>query len=503
MINQILKNISSGWLNILLGAVFTIFITPLALNNLGRDNYGIWLLIFNMVGYLYLADFGITNSISRLYSKYNIMNDEIKMGNLIFLSLFFILIINLFIFSCAIVFYENILEFFNITSASNKIFSFIFIVAIIETIIQMFLRVNIGILQGIHKFNITYRVDSFHIILKLVLVLILINVNYFNIITFTLVYSLSRIFANLLTFIYLKEQLKLIKINFDIDLLKEMFGIGFSSIIISASALMYNNLPTVIYGKLFSIDNIIIYAIPISIMLFISKFVNIIFVFAVPRVSELKTLNDYNSIYNISLYGVNISLFINFILIVFCILFGLDIFKIWLGTEQLKDLELTMMYIILVHLVIYIFISNSQKINNIIFKSSGLHWTATVEMVLSVVILYMFVLIFVDDLQEYVFSIGMVFVGFFKYIFYKLYDSKEVKIYSLSIFKMFGYLVAVSCFYFLVNIFNLSITYKLLLFSIFLLFYIFFFLSQLNDKDKTLLKNKFTKKLYVIKEKIK
>ena len=93
-LEQTYSNIISGWTSIAVVAIASIILTPLLLNNLGKEIYGLWLLIFNFLGYLYLADFGITNAITRLYAKYNV--DENKdLSKLISTSYFIVILIDL------------------------------------------------------------------------------------------------------------------------------------------------------------------------------------------------------------------------------------------------------------------------------------------------------------------------------------------------------------------------------------------------------------------------
>jgi len=496
MIKQISKNVFTGWTQIVLSILFTIIITPKAINTLGRESYGLWLLIFHVIGYLYLADFGVTNSISRIYAKYNILNDIKKLGSLIYSAYLIIILVDILIIIIALHFYDNIMVFLNVSENMKNVFIPLYIIAIIELIIQMLLRINIGILQGIHKFNLPYTLDSAAIIIKFTAISIFLYLDKLTIVNFAIIYTLSKIITNIWTFYYLKKELQFIVFKVDNLIFKEMTSLGISSLIISLFSVLYNSVPTLLYGKLFAISNVIIYAIPMSIMLLISKFINIIFISLVPKISELKTIERTTNIYKISALGRKFSLILNVIFTVFIIFFAKDLLKLWLTGEELNSNDFILMYHILILLMGYLSFSNIQKINNIIFKSAGLHWIATLEMILSVTILYVFSLLTFKLFRENVFALGMLIVGIFKFLYYKYISQNKITISSHSISSILLHAFAVAGLYQIVHFYEFSILNKITIFIILFAMYILFsFMYTFDDEEKNMILLQYRKKI--------
>jgi len=485
------KNVISGWTQIFLSLLYTLLITPVAINNLGREMYGLWILIFNIVGYLYLTDFGVTNSISRLYAKYNILKEINKLKAMIHTIFILIFLIDLIIILLAYVFHNNVKIFLNINQNMNNIFIVIFIIAIIEVVLQMLFRINIGVLQGTHRFNIVYNLNTFSIILNIIAILLLLYFNLFNIITFTISRTGSKLFTNTLTFYFLKNELFVGKSKIDFSILKEVMNLGISSLIISTAVTFYRSVPVLLFGKIFSISNVLIYSIPMSLMLLISKFINIIFVAAVPKVSELKTLDDNEQIYRISHLGIKVSFFINIFSLIFFILFTKDLLLLWLGNKELNLEDFRTMYKITVLLLGYLAFSNMQKINNIIYKSADLYWLATIEVVISVVVLYLFSIITYKLFDIYVFAIGMLIVGLFKILFYKYIGRNKIKTASYSLFFIIVNSFIIFGFYYFINCFNYSILIRILIFLVVSVGFIIYFVKiELNELEKEIIWNK-------------
>ena len=172
LIGQTYKNIISGWLSILLVAVVSIVLTPVVLNNAGKELYGLWFLVFNFMSYFYIADFGITSAITRLYAKYNI-NNKLDAYKLISTSYLLLLLLDVIVVLAILNFSEDIYKFLEIKSKYFQIFSTLLLIAVLELFTQFILRVNIGVLKGKHRYDIAYNLEGLSAALRLTAILLL------------------------------------------------------------------------------------------------------------------------------------------------------------------------------------------------------------------------------------------------------------------------------------------------------------------------------------------
>lgn len=68
--SSLLRSLASTWLALGVGVVVSFFLSPFVVNNLGAAWYGVWAVAGQAVGYLYLLDFGVRESVIRYTSKY-------------------------------------------------------------------------------------------------------------------------------------------------------------------------------------------------------------------------------------------------------------------------------------------------------------------------------------------------------------------------------------------------------------------------------------------------
>ncbi len=67
---RILTNILSNWANLVISVFMAFFVSPIVVHGLGKETYGVWVLIVSVTGYFTVLDFGINTAIVRYISKY-------------------------------------------------------------------------------------------------------------------------------------------------------------------------------------------------------------------------------------------------------------------------------------------------------------------------------------------------------------------------------------------------------------------------------------------------
>jgi len=68
--SSIARSLASSWLALGVGVAVSFFLSPFVVNQLGAAWYGVWAVAGQFVGYLYLLDFGVRESVVRYTAKY-------------------------------------------------------------------------------------------------------------------------------------------------------------------------------------------------------------------------------------------------------------------------------------------------------------------------------------------------------------------------------------------------------------------------------------------------
>ena len=146
---------------------------------------------------------------------------------------------------------------------------------------------NIGILKGNQRYDKAYNLESVGTISKLIILLSLVFIDFLNIYTFAISYSIIKFISDSLSFYFVRDEIKKIKLVFDKKIFFEIFDLGSSSVFNSLINILINSFPILLFGKLFGIKNVILISIPFSLITLISRLINTIYNGVNPKASEL------------------------------------------------------------------------------------------------------------------------------------------------------------------------------------------------------------------------
>src|SRR4030042_3768624 len=68
---SIVRNVTSNWASLGTNILVSFFLTPFIVHSLGNVYYGIWALLSQVSGYLWLLDFGVRESVIKFVAQYH------------------------------------------------------------------------------------------------------------------------------------------------------------------------------------------------------------------------------------------------------------------------------------------------------------------------------------------------------------------------------------------------------------------------------------------------
>jgi O-antigen/teichoic acid export membrane protein len=82
-LTRFVHTVTTGYAQLVATMVYQLASIPLALRFLGREEFGLWVLMTQIAGYLLLVDFGITSAVARLLINYKDQRDGGKYGSML------------------------------------------------------------------------------------------------------------------------------------------------------------------------------------------------------------------------------------------------------------------------------------------------------------------------------------------------------------------------------------------------------------------------------------
>src|SRR5262249_50082554 len=68
---QMARSIVSNWTTFVFSAAVNFFVSPIVVRSLGKTQYGAWVLLVSMVGYLGLLDLGVRSAVTRYMAQFH------------------------------------------------------------------------------------------------------------------------------------------------------------------------------------------------------------------------------------------------------------------------------------------------------------------------------------------------------------------------------------------------------------------------------------------------
>ncbi len=172
------RSITSNWLMLSVNVGVAFFLSPFVVKSLGSVYYGIWALANQFIGYLYLLDFGVRESVIRYTSKYVARAQPQRLNQVLSTAIMLYVPIAVATVLMTLVVAWGVSDWFHIPE-ENAAEARIAVIFMGLTIAQTFVfNVFTGILQGLNRFDVGNTIGLGAVIVRTVLVVVLLSQGY-------------------------------------------------------------------------------------------------------------------------------------------------------------------------------------------------------------------------------------------------------------------------------------------------------------------------------------
>ncbi|WP_203289111.1 oligosaccharide flippase family protein [Metabacillus sp. cB07] len=253
--------------NALVGFIYI----PFLIYSLGQGEYGLFQLMGSILIYLGLFDGGLSNTVTRYYSRCIALKDEKGKENILFLSTIIYFIFTLVLILVGIIFYFYLDEVFinSLTSAELETAHKMYVVILITVVITISTAVFNSIITAHEKFVFLKSLAIIQTIIRPVIVFAVFTIEANALILIVIQAGIS-ILGVVFKILYTFKKLK-VKIRFhswDKTLLKEMFGYSFYIFIGIVMDQIFWRSDQVILGIIDGTASVAIYSIAAQIIMY-------------------------------------------------------------------------------------------------------------------------------------------------------------------------------------------------------------------------------------------
>jgi O-antigen/teichoic acid export membrane protein len=390
-----------------------IILTPILISGLGKYEYGLWLLVGQVIAFLLVADMGVANSVGRLISKYDALNSTEGKNNIYSSALAIFFLVMFVIVLLSLVFIPVVIKLLNIESEYISIVKHVFYIMVANLVITFPLRVGRGLMQSIHRFDSIDIVITFFKVLQAIIIVLLFYVNSISLLVLAWLIAVTNILSELIIFIKAKQAHKGIAFSMKfvkLQSLSELFSMGGASVFLSISSSMLQQGLIFLIGGILGILYVPLFAIPSMLLVVVGTFIGRIGITLMPIASAYDSLSEVKKILSLSVYAVRYTFMLGALAAVYIYLYGKKLLTLWLPSEQMSTIDIGVMYNLLLLLIIPFTLARSNQGNRAILLSTGSHWLISNMLFMSSVVGLVFAVILVKftSLGIYGLAIGWV-----------------------------------------------------------------------------------------------
>lgn len=133
-------------------------LTPYILNQIGVKRFGIWSVVFLIIGYFSVLDFGVRVALSKYISEHYVKGDYKKINEIVNTGLAFCFFLGIAILLLFLAFYKHIISFLNIPGELMSESFFVFKVAIAIFVLSNIFMVYHALLDGLQKMDVRNKI---------------------------------------------------------------------------------------------------------------------------------------------------------------------------------------------------------------------------------------------------------------------------------------------------------------------------------------------------------
>ncbi|MBL4898788.1 MAG: hypothetical protein COA42_22080 [Alteromonadaceae bacterium] len=331
--NNILVSIFSNWMNLALTVVVAFFVSPILVNKLGDETYGIWVLIISITGYFTLLDFGVNTAIVRYISKYNATKEHSKAVETYSSSFALFSVMSATVIIITAVFAFNFKDLFEIQAFSKRYLFAVFFIVGADLALNLIFSVFMGTLKGLQRF---LELNIFSMLTSLIknAILVYLLYNEYSLLALATLHICANIVQFVLQYILIKTKFSFLKFSFasiNKKTLKRLYNYSIYSFLIGVSMQVLYFTDSIVIGSLINVSQVTYYAIPGMIVEYLEKFVWAIIAVLIPIISSQEATGSNEKNKTLYITGTRYSILLISPVIFVLYLAGDDFIGMWMG----------------------------------------------------------------------------------------------------------------------------------------------------------------------------
>jgi len=378
----ILTNTISGWASRLSRFAVSLVTLPIILNNLGKDQYGIWILVGQTIHFFALSDLGLTNSISRFVSRFQGQEDHQSTINLVNTSLAMLTAVSVVLVLLTVGLAQFIGTILKVPPESALKAREVFLISGLIFAGFFPLRIAPAILQGYQNYFVPNLVNIVGSVLNLAGVIILARLNLLGLIEFAILSSVTTVCISAINVFWAWRKIKPMPLGvryFSKKTSLSLLDLGSSSVLYSAGTSLYGQGLGIAVGFFLGTAEAGIFGVVLNIMTYLSFMLTQITRPLITISSEYQARGNMDRLFSLSVEIMRVSLAMGLFVFVGLVFFGAPFLKLLLHRTSWNVQDYLNASACLMLMSGSLAVAIPQLAVQSIFRGVGQHWRVTIN----------------------------------------------------------------------------------------------------------------------------
>jgi len=326
--------------------IIGLIVTPIVLTYLDKTEYGVWVIIASVLGYMGLMDFGITGATSALTAKSNTKEDEHHINTIINNAFVLQSFIGFLIICIGLIFASYFPNIFNMGDYSKDDAWLVFVMAIIGYGMNFPTKSLKGLIQARQMIALSVWLEFFLFILTTSLNLYLLHLE-FGLLALPLGTVAIRLLSFPLFAYFAKKSYSQLKFDFSLVTMtnmKEIFGVSSYWFVGMIAAMVIYSTDTILIGIYMSTAMVTMYALTLRLSEVIREFIYSINFTLMPAIGQIMGQGDVKKAQKIYLQSQPVILSLAVVGSVFIYLFNSYFVSAWVGDKYFAGDTLSLLF---------------------------------------------------------------------------------------------------------------------------------------------------------------
>lgn len=334
-LQRIFYNVFSNWATLIATILVAFFVTPIIINQLGNEAYGIWVIIVSITGYFTVLDFGVNSALVRYISKYHELNDKERINSVYSTSFTLFAIIALAVSVFTIIFGSFFKSIINAESYNRLYLFAVFAIVGIDLAIKLLFSVLMGTLKGFQRFFELNVISICLLVIKNSILVIMLAYGY-HLITLAMIQLTISLLMFGLQYFLLRRNYQYVHFSKRLvnkETLRMLYNYSVYSFMISIAIKVLFFTDSLVIGTIMDVSQVTFYAIPAMIMEYMEKIVWAVIGVLIPIISAASARGEEDQNQRLYQVGTRYTFLLVAPIAIVLYTIGDDFIALWIGPE--------------------------------------------------------------------------------------------------------------------------------------------------------------------------